>query len=104
MTKKVRILTSVALFGAAIVFSGCELGGGGPKSVTVDMTNEQAEERPGVTLTGTVVQAAGKYFLQTNGKDTEITSRRLDLMPFVGKSVEVHGEFSGTTLYLDSVK
>ena len=104
MTKKVRLLTSVAIFGAAVVFSGCELGDSGTRSVTVDMTNETTEERPGVTLTGVVVQAAGKYFLQTNGRDTEITSRRIDIMPFVGKSVEVHGEFSGTTLYLDAIK
>lgn len=103
MTKKMRALAGLTLLGAAIVFSGCELAGS-KNSVTVDMTKETTEERPGVTLTGTVVQAAGKYFLQTNGKDTEITSRRIDLMPFVGKNVEVHGEFSGTTLYLDSVK
>lgn len=103
MTKKMRALASLTLLGTAMVFSGCELAGSN-NSVTVDMTEKVTEERPGVTLTGTVVQAAGKYFLQTNGKDTEITSRRIDLMPFVGKSVEVHGEFSGTTLYLDSVK
>ena len=65
---------------------------------------EMVQERPGVTLKGKVVQAAGKYFLQSAGKDTEITSRRVDLMPMVGKEVEVHGEFSGTTLYLDSIK
>lgn len=104
MTKKVKLFASIALLGSAVVFSGCELAGKETKSVTVDMTNESIEERPGVTLTGTVVQVAGKYFLQTNGRDTEITSRRIDITPFVGKSVEVHGEFSGTTLYLDSIK
>ncbi|OGD83145.1 hypothetical protein A2572_03800 [Candidatus Collierbacteria bacterium RIFOXYD1_FULL_40_9] len=101
MTKKMGVLAGVGMVVAALTFSGCELVKG-ENSVTVDMTEN--EERPGVTLTGTVVQASGKFFLQTGGRDTEITSRRIDLMPHVGKSVEVHGEFSGTTLYLDSIK
>ncbi len=102
MTKKMRVSAGIMLFLTAVVFSGCELVEN--RSVTVDMTKEVAEDRPGVSLTGTVVQAAGKFFLQTKTGNTEITSRKLDLGSFVGKSVEVSGEFSGTTLYLDSIK
>ncbi len=99
MTKKMRLFAGAGLVICSVVFSACSLG----ESNTSEVAQEE-QERPGVVLTGKLVQAAGKYFLQTNGKDTEITSRRIDLMPFVGKNVEIHGEFSGTTLYLDSIK
>lgn len=104
MSKKTRILTGLTLLLATLAFSGCELSEK-RSSITVDMTKEDtSEDRPGVSLTGMVVEATGRFFLRTNGKDTEITSRKIDIVPYVGKNVEVHGEFSGTTLYLDSIK
>lgn len=99
LTRKSHIYAGLMLVAFSFVFSACSL-----STNQSEPTQEIAEERPGVTIKGKLVQAAGKYFLQSGGKDTEVTSRRIDLMQWVGKEVEVHGEYSGTTLYLDSIK
>lgn len=99
MTKKIHLAASLLLVVLAVFLSGCEMGSGKGAS-----TEETVVERPGVSLKGKLVQAAGKYFLQANGKDTEIFSRKIDLMPKVGMDIEVYGEFSGTTLFVDEVK
>ncbi len=99
MTKKIHLAASLLLVVLAVFLSGCEIGSGKGSS-----TEETVVERPGVTLKGKLVQAAGKYFLQANGKDTEIYSRKVDLMPKVGTEIEVFGEFSGTTLFVDEIK
>lgn len=98
--KRTGLYIGLLLVSFSVVFSACSLNAGSEST----SNSETVEERPGVTMKGKIVQAAGKYFLQSGGKDTEVTSRRIDLMPMVGKEVEVHGEFSGTTLYLDSIK
>lgn len=99
MTRNFKLYTGLLLVLFTLGFSACTM-----NNASTDQVSQEVVERPGVTLNGKLVQAAGKYFLQSGGKDTEVTSRRIDLMQWVGKEVEVHGEYSGTTLYLDSIK
>ncbi|MBI5613400.1 hypothetical protein HY947_00590 [Candidatus Gottesmanbacteria bacterium] len=43
------------------------------------------------------------FVLMGDGKTVGITSYTVKIDPFVGKKVEVKGQYSGTTLYADSV-
>ncbi len=83
-----------------ILLSGVLLGGCGP----VAETTEVVVESPTQTFTGTVSGTGPNYAITVNGKMTEITSRKVDLSKYVGKTATVTGEFSGTTLYVDEAK
>jgi hypothetical protein len=59
-----------------------------------------------VAKTGTIQPGKGddyNYLLLSEGKTIGITSYTVPLDQFIGKKVEVKGQFSGTTLYADSV-
>ncbi len=99
MTKRIRLFTGVAIVGLAIALSGCELG-----KNTSDSQEVLMPERPGVTVKGKMTTAGAKYFVNDGVKNTEITSKKVDLKSRVGTNVEVYGEFSGTTLYVDEMK
>lgn len=99
MVKRLRLVTSVGMVAFAVLLSGCELGKNSAES-----SNSIVVERPGVSLKGKLTIVGDKLFIQSEGKVTEVTSKRVDLNSVVGKDVEVYGEFSGTTLYVDEVK
>jgi hypothetical protein len=61
-------------------------------------------ETPTVTITGVITSKEGGYMITENGKNTELDGRKVDLKSQIGKTVTVVGEFSGTTLFVDSVK
>lgn len=88
----------LALVASGLLLSGCEMGRN-----SSDSQETMVLERPGVTLKGKVSEGGGKLFLQSEGKTTEIVSKKVDLKSRVGTEVEVYGEFSGTTLYVDEV-
>jgi hypothetical protein len=99
MTKKFHLFTGAAIIALAVILSGCELGKNGSESQEVLMP-----ERPGVTLKGRLSTAGNKYFVSEGAKNTEIVSKKIDLKSRVGTEIEVYGEFSGTTLYVDEIK
>lgn len=82
-----------------VLLSGCEMGDNLPQNQEM-----LAPERPGVTLKGKLSASGNTYFVSDGAKTTEITSRKVDLKSKVGSEVEVYGEFSGTTLYVDEIK
>ncbi len=94
MLKK-RLLVSGMLV-SAIFLGGCNL---------VAQPADVATENPVVNITGKIVVAGTTFsIVDSSGKTTEITSRKVDLKLYNGKQVTVTGEFSGTTLFVDSVK
>ena len=99
MTKKSHLLIGGALVVFGIMLSGCELGGD-----TSQQQEVSVPVRPGVTLKGKLVSTGNLYYIQEGSKSTEIVSKKIDLKLKVGTEVEVYGEFSGTTLYVDEVK
>ena len=86
------------VLGLGVVLGGCVCG---PAATQV----ETVAESPMKTIKGTI-RAVGNSFLvdESNGKNTEVTSRKIDLGKYVGQEVELTGEFSGTTLYVDEIK
>lgn len=86
-----KILFCCAILGSSLTFSGCAAK---PANTTT--------ENPNVTIMGTLQSAAGKFSVVSNGKVTDLDSRRVDLSPYVGQIVKVTGQFSGTTLFVDS--
>jgi hypothetical protein len=100
MTKKLRAVAGAGIIAFGLLLSGCEMG-----NSTKDTQEIVVPERPGVTIRGKVVSAGSKFSIQeADGKVTEVTSRKVDLKSLVGKEVELYGEFSGSTLYVDESK
>lgn len=59
-----------------------------------------------VTKTGKLQQSQGddyNHIILSEGKAIGVASQSLDLDQYVGKTVSVTGQYSGTTLYADSV-
>lgn len=83
----------------AVLLSGCELG-----KNNSDAQDTMVVERPGVTIKGKLSFAGDKFFISSQGKSTEVASKKINLTTKVGQEVEIYGEFSGTTLYADEVK
>ena len=46
----------------------------------------------------------GRYFLKNNQDFVEIDSYGYDLSNFVGKKVEVEGQYSGDTLFVGEIR
>jgi len=93
MIKKNRAVVGLLVFG--LLLGGC--------SLVVKPANVTTET-PTVNIFG-VVHVAGEQINIDDGKFvTIITSRKIDLKQYDGKQVTVTGEFSGTTLFVDSVK
>lgn len=100
MNKKARLLTSLTILTFGIFLSGCEIGKNDQSSASV----ETVSERPGVTIKGKLTAGGGKFFVGDGSKTTEVISKKVDLNSKIGMSVEVYGEFSGTTLYVDELR
>lgn len=82
-----------------VVSFGTFLGGCNLVAKPADMNTES----PNVTIKG-VISAINKIYSISDGiKSTELVSNSLDLGQYVGKTVTVIGQFSGTTLYVDLV-
>lgn len=99
MTKRTHLLIGSTLVLFGVLLSGCEMGKSSPQSQEV-----LAPERPGVTLKGNLIMTGDKFFIKNESKMTEITSKKVELKSRVGTEIEVYGEFSGTTLYVDEVR
>ena len=83
-----------------VVLSSVFLGGCSMVAKPADVQTES----PVVSLTGLVTVSGERVSITSSGKVIEITSRKIDLKQFNGRSVTVEGEYSGTTLFVDSVK
>lgn len=99
MAKKTHLAVGMMLVVFGVLLSGCELGKSSPQNQDV-----LTSERPGVTIKGVLSSVADKFFIKDSTRMVEVTSRKLDLKGRVGDEVEVYGEFSGTTLYVDEIR
>ncbi len=96
MTKRKTLLLS-SLFATSIFFGGCSTFIAEPADVT--------SESPDVTLTGSLILAGTIFSLNVAGKPpVELDSRQVNLKDFVGKTVTVTGQYSGTTLFVSKIK
>lgn len=92
---KTLIATSLVL-SLGVVFGGCSF-----VAKQADVTTET----PTKSLTGVVSVSNGVYFLkQDSGVTTTIDSRKIKLADYVGKTVTLTGEFSGSTLFADKAE
>jgi hypothetical protein len=96
MKKKTNVALFLVVLGFGVLLGGCA---GIP---TVKQPDVVAES-PVVSIKGMVSVSGDKIFILKDYISTEITSRKVDLKQYDGQSVEVTGEFSGTTLYVDEV-
>lgn len=96
MTKRKTLLLS-SLLATSIFFGGC--------SALVAEPADTTTESPDVTLTGNLIKAGTIFSLNIAGKPpVELDSRRVSLKDYVGKTVTVTGQYSGTTLYVSQIK
>jgi|CXWL01.1.fsa_nt_gi PBP1b-binding outer membrane lipoprotein LpoB len=87
----------IPLLIASIFFGGC--------SAPTPTPVQTQTETPDVTLTGTVIQAGNRFSLSSTGKPpVELDSRKVKLVNYVGKTVSVTGQYSGTTLFVDKIE
>ena len=88
-------LVLVVVLISSLFLGGCSL---------VARPAEVAVESPTTTITGKIIVSGDVVSISSSGKTTEITSRKVDLKQYDGKTVTVSGEFSGTTLFVDQVE
>ncbi|MEK7525364.1 MAG: hypothetical protein AAB548_03265 [Patescibacteria group bacterium] len=85
------------LLATSLIFGGC--------SASTPTPVQTQTETPDVNLTGTIIQAGSLYSLTITGKPpVELDSRRVNLADYVGKTVTVTGQYSGTTLFVDKIE
>jgi len=94
--KKSKTVFLVGVIGFGVLLGGCA---GAPAVKQPDVVAES----PVVSISGLISVSGDKIFILKDYVSTEITSRKIDLKQYDGQSIEVTGEFSGTTLYVDSV-
>ncbi len=96
MTKRKTLVLSF-LLAVSIIFGGCTSFVAKPADTT--------SESPDVTLTGSLIQAGTIYSLNVAGKPPiELDSRQVILKNYVGKTITVTGQYSGTTLFVSKIK
>lgn len=88
-------LLIVSMLACGVFLSGCSL---------VAKQADVATETPTKTFTGKLTTAGGLFYVTSGSTNTEVTSRKIDLKQFEGKMVTVTGEFSGTTLFVDTIR
>ena len=55
--------------------------------------------------TGVISQAGDKFFItETGSSPEEIDSYQIDLSQYVGRNVNITGQYSGETLFVGSVR
>lgn len=87
----------MSVIGMGVVLGGCS-------SLPSGSTTQSSAPSPVVTLNGVIISKNGGYMISLEGKNTDLDSRKIDLKSYIGKTVSVTGEFSGTTLFVDSIK
>jgi len=85
------------------------ISGSNPTGTTEQTESSPVVQEPGTktTLTGTVLKATGddyQHIIISGGKSTGIASQTISLDNYVTKKVSVTGQYSGTTLYVDTVE
>jgi hypothetical protein len=97
MMTKSQLKNLVMVAGFVFFVSGCTAG-----------DQSGATTRPGLppkeSLEGVIIEAGAKKIIDVDGRQVEIESRKVDLDIYVGKEVSVTGGYSGTTLYVETVK
>lgn len=61
---------------------------------------------PEVTVEGKIQKGVGddySYILMTRDKTIGVTSQTVDISKYENKNVRISGQYSGTTLYADSI-
>lgn len=82
----------------AVVLTGCS-------KTAVPSTPVVQEKAVNTTLTGTVTKSGTKFYIQPTGKPTtELDSYTVKLDQYVGQKVSATGQYSGTTLFVDTVE
>lgn len=74
-----------------------------PAAETESVTAGQSGD---VTLTGVLRKSEGddyQHIIIVNGRSTGVASQSLDLSQYENMTVSVVGQYSGTTLYADSI-
>ena len=95
--KRMQSFAGVLVLG--LVLGGCILTGGQNAATDVAEINQT---RQGVLSQGT---GSGLYVLQVSpGVVVELHDGNASLAQYMGQSVKVTGQFSGTTLYVDQVE
>jgi hypothetical protein len=99
-------LKPLAILGfASVVLTGCTLPGQTAKPTATPAVNTQSINK---SLEGTVVSQVGgegtDFTFQTATGPVAIHEGNATLSPYIGKKVRVTGQYSGTTLYVDSVE
>lgn len=94
-----KVMVPVILFLGIFLAGGCVPGGGQTSEAEVSSVNQT---RQGVLSQGV---GPGLYVLQVSpGVIVELHDGNVSLAEYVGQSVKVTGQFSGTTLYVDEVE
>lgn len=89
--KKIIIVLTILVSG--FLFSGC-----GEKSITSTGENVNVEK------IGVLQAKAGEEFLLSTDQGViNVNSLKVDLNTFMKKKIKINGQFSGSTLYADSV-
>ena len=86
---------AVGLLVCGLLLGGCSL---------VAQPADVQTESPVQVITGKILVVGDMVSISSSGKVIEIASRKIDLKTYNGKNVTVTGEFSGTTLFVDSVE
>lgn len=95
MDKRLKIISLSIVLASSLFLGGCSL---------VAQPASVETETPTTTIMGKILVTGDTVSISSNGKITDITSRKIDLKQFNGKEVTVTGEFSGTTLFVDKVE
>ncbi len=88
-----------------LLLSTLFLAGCASQSTPANQTKTTSEKKaPNTTIKGTISKTDGKFYSSSAGRvPTELDSYTVKLDQYVGKDVSVTGQFSGTTLFVDSV-
>ncbi len=61
-------------------------------------------DRSGTTYTGTITYNGKTWVFETDNDIFSIKSAFLDLNPYMGKKIKIHGQFSKDLFFIDDVK
>ena len=74
-------------------------------STNQNKTQQVQQKQGDTTMSGTIIEAGGNYYLQTPmGERQIIKSYNLELSTYAGKSVTATGQFSGDELFVTKVE
>jgi len=83
----------------SLLFAGCQ------QTSSANTPAQQSQDKaPNTTLVGTLTKSGSHYILKgSDGKTSEINSYTVTLDSYVGKSITITGQYSGTTLFVDTI-